>query len=309
MKKTLLAISICLNFLVTFAQERALILEPKRNDNQSVDFNYRKTDPGTYTVVVNFTTLNNAMDPGSYHTANDYNGQLFSLKPSNKDQAIRYGYTIFYIRGKLMPKYDPNFVYQLPYKNEAKVQVAEAGFVGATYFGNATPEDWKVYRFYTREQDTVSAIRKGIVVEIKDLYETAGEDGLAFTSRTNELIIEHPDGTLATYKGFKKGSFTVKLGQTVFPGTSLGLNSKYDKNGKYNVSIMVTYLKSADYEKSTSLSKSKSYYGFITPHFMTADNASEILAAQKAYVVASTPEVMQKEMTKKELKFLAKSKK
>jgi hypothetical protein len=151
--------------------------------------------------------------------------------------------------------------------------------------------------------------RKGIVVDVKDLYETIGDDGVAYTSRTNELIVEHQDGTLATYRGFKKGSFTVKLGQTVFPGTSLGLNSKYDRNGRYNVSVMITYLKTADFEKSTSLSKSKNYYGFITPHFMTADNANEVLVSQKIYMTSSTPEVVQKEMSKRELKLLASPKK
>ncbi|RYE58633.1 MAG: hypothetical protein EOP48_03125, partial [Sphingobacteriales bacterium] len=173
-----------------------------------------------------------------------------------------------------------------------------------------TPEDWKSYRFYTTEQDTVTAIRKGVVVEIKDLYETTEGDGVAYTSKTNELIIEHGDGTLATYRGFKKGSFKVKIGQTVFPGTSLGVNSKYDKNGRYNVSVMITYLKSADFEnKSTSLSKSKSFYGFITPHFMTEVSPNEVLASQKTYQATSTPDVVQKEMSKKEIKLLANPKK
>ncbi len=310
MKRTLLTISLCVLLLIAKAQERSLTLEAKRNDNKSIDFNFIKTDPGTYTVVVKFASLSNAMDPGSSFTANDYNGRLFNLTPSNKEQGVGYGsYTTFYIRGKLNPKYNPGLIYLLPYKNEAKVQVAESGFLGAAYFGKTAPEDWKSYRFYTAEQDTVTAIRKGLVVEVKDLYEAGGED-VSYTSRTNELIIEHPDGTLATYKGFKKGSFAVKVGQTVFPGTSLGLNSKYDRNGKYNVSIMITYLKSVDVDKTdNSSTKSKSYYGFITPHFMTADNADEVLVAQKVYMAGSTAEVVQKEMTKRELKLLSKPKK
>lgn len=310
LKVVLLTIFITPTCLIAGAQEQALILESKRNENQSVDFSYRKTDPGTFTVVVNFNTLTNASNPGTSFTARDYSGRLFSLTPTTKEQGIGYGYSVFYIRGKLKPKYDPNFIYLLPYKNEAKVQVAEVGFLGAAYFGDTTPEDWKSYRFYTTDQDTVTAIRKGVVVDIKDLYETAGDNGVSYTSKTNDLIIEHTDGTLASYRGFKKGSFTVKLGQTVFPGTSLGLNSRYDGNGRYNVSIMLTYLKSSDLEnRSTSITKSKSFYGFITPHFLTADNADEMLVSQKIYMATSTPEVVQKEMTKKELKQLASPKK
>ncbi|MGF1926110.1 MAG: hypothetical protein ACQUHE_18195, partial [Bacteroidia bacterium] len=279
------------SFSPTQAQQRALTLETKTNSNRSVDFNYQKTDPGSYTVVVNFTTLTNAYRPGSSFTASEYSGRLFSLTPTNKEQGIGFGYSVSYIRGKLKPKYDPNFIYLLPYKDEAKVQVSESTFLGATYFGDTTPDDWKSLRFYTTEQDSVTAIRKGVVVDIKDLHESLDESNVAYTSKTNELIIEHTDGTLATYRGFKKGSFAVKLGQTVFPGMALGLNSKYDKNGKYNVSIMVTYLKAADFEnKSTSLSKGKSFYGFVNPHFITADNADEQLVSQKIYMAASTPD-------------------
>ncbi|MEJ5995931.1 hypothetical protein WG904_15995 [Pedobacter sp. Du54] len=310
MKTILFSLSIFFIFLSANAQERPIKLEPKRNQNQSVDFNFQKTDPGTYTVVLNFSNLSNTSNPGTFFKAADYSGRLFSLTPTVKEQGIGYSYSFSYIRGKLKPKYDVDFIYLLPYKDAAKVQVSESNFLGATYFGDTTPDDWKSYRFYTNEQDTVTAIRKGIVVEIKDLYETIDENAVAYTSKTNELIIEHEDGTLATYRGFKKGTFTVKVGQTVFPGTLLGVNSRYDKNGKYNVSIMITYLKSADFEnRSTSLSKSKSFYGFITPHFMTEDSLNEVLVSQKTYIVASTPQIIQKEMTKKELKLLSNPKK
>ncbi|MES2396376.1 MAG: hypothetical protein V4549_10255 [Bacteroidota bacterium] len=305
LKLTLLILSFCTNFLLASAQERAVKVTPKINSNRSVDFNFQKTDPGTYTVVINFTTLNNAAHLGTEFTAKDYGGRLFSLTPINKNQGIGYAYSISYIRGKLKPKYHANFVYLLPYKKEVKVRVAESNFLGATYFGDTTPEDWKAYRFYTSQQDTIIAIRKGVVVSIKDLYDTGDDGNVAYTSKTNELIIEHEDGTLATYKGFAKGSFKVKEGQIVFPNTSLGLNSKYDKNGNFNVSIMITYLKSADLaNRSTSISKSKSFYGFVTPHFMTGENADHIVTSQKEYVAVSTPEIIQKEMSKKELKAL-----
>ena len=303
LKFILMTLSASLSYIVLPAQEQAFTLEAKRNDDQSVDFNYRKTDPGTYTVVVNFSTLTNASRPGNSFTARDYNDKLFSLNPTAKDQGISYNYSISYIRGKLSPKYDPNFVYLLPYKNETKVQIAEVGFLGAAYFGDTAPEDWKAYRFYTENQDTVTAIRKGIVVDIKDLYETSDDNKVTYTSKTNELIMEHPDGTLATYRGFKKGSFAVKVGETVFPGTPLALNSKYDTNGKYNISIMISYLKSIDFgNRPATLSKSKSFYGFVNPHFLTKDQKPEILVPQKTYSVASSLDAIQKEMTKKELK-------
>jgi hypothetical protein len=269
---------------------------------------FEKTDPGTFTVAVKFKMLSNATNIGPAFTARTYGGTLFSLTPIDKNKGIGYAsYSYFYIRGRLKPKYDAGFVYLLPYKKDVKVHVAESNFLGATYFGETTPADWKAYRFYTQQKDTVTAIRKGVVVEIKDLYETNSNE-VVYTSKTNELIIEHADGTLATYRGFQKGSFMVKVGETVFPNTPLGLNSKYDVNGNYNISLMITYLKSATpRDNNADKSEPNSYYGFVTPHFMTAESADHILTAQQAYVAASNNLVIRKEMSKKELKQLVRN--
>lgn len=293
----------------TMAQEGQLRLSYQAMPDKSVDFNFEKFDPGAFTVVLTLTNLTNS---SAYErrefTAKGYAGNLTSLTPLNKEQRIGFSYKYSYIRGKLQPRYDAGFVYLLPYKKGNKVRATESTFLGATYFGNTTPDDWKAYRFYTPGEDTVTAIRKGIVVLVKDLYETDNLENVAYKSTQNELIIEHADGTLATYKGFKKGSFTVKLGQTVFPGTALGVNSKYSSDGKYNISLMVTYLKSADFEskQGQTLRTSKSLYGFITPHFCTTESADMVLTTQTDYVAADAPEIVKKELTKKEIKLLGK---
>ncbi|RZK41724.1 MAG: hypothetical protein EOO90_10250 [Pedobacter sp.] len=307
--KFTLAISLFLSYQTMAAQERAVTLEVETQSNKNVDFNFRKTDPGNYTVAISFTNLTNSSSRGTLFNANGYNGRLLSLVPTNKEQGIGYSYSYTWIRGKLKPKYDANFIYLLPYKDEVKVEAIDSKFLGATYFGDTTPEDWKALRFYTSEQDTVTAIRKGIVVDIKDLYQSVDDSGVSYTSKTNELTIEHEDGTIATYRGFKKGSFTVKLGETVFPSTSLGLNSRYDANGKFNISVIITYLKSSDFANRSTVTRSKSMYGFINPHFMTADSADELLVSQKIYMAASSPEIIKKEMTKKELKLYTAPKK
>ena len=290
------------------AQDASVKVNYVTGSNKSVDFNFEKADPGTYTVVLSFSNLTNTYNVGRQeYAARGYSGRLTTLTPSNKEQGVGFSYTYTYIRGKYQPKYDPDFVYLLPCKKGSKVKVTESGFVNATYFGSTTPDDWKVYRFYTETEDTVTAVRKGIVVAVKDMYETA-TDGVAYTSSINELIIEHADGTLSTYRGFKKGSFMVEVGQTVFPGMALGVNSKFGGSGKPNIGLLLTYLKSIDFEGSSgqSMKTSKSLYGFITPKFYTADNPAATLVAQQDYVGANTPEIIRKEMTKKELKLAGK---
>lgn len=302
--KSILTLLISASTLTANAQDKELTITSKRNDDKSVTLTAEKSSPGTYTVVLNFKELNNANLAGnSIYEVRHYTDNFLTLTPANKDQGISYSYGYSYIRGKLKPKYSPLFLYTLPYPRGRKVRAIESTFLNATYFGSTTPEDWKAYRFYTEEADTVTAVRKGIVVNVSDLHDEDTKE-LRYTSKVNTVIIEHTDGTLATYKGFKKGIF-VKEGQTVFPGTALGINTI--TNERYGISLIITYLKSAEIgAEKKSVKESKSLYGFITPYFCTTENANGILASQKYYTSAITPEIIQKEMTKKEIKNLGK---
>lgn len=295
-------------FIITTinAQEDKLTVNTKTNEDKSVSFTAEFKSPGTYTVILNFKELSNSNNVGDNTYKVKYSGQSFlTLKPSNKDQGIGYSFSYSYIRGELNPKYDKEFIYTLPYTNGKKVRVGESSFVNATYFGTTTPPDWKVYRFFTSQSDTVTAIRKGIVVSIKDIYDMDESGKQTYTSQVNEVIIEHADGSLATYRGFRKGLY-VKLAQVVFPGSPIGLSSNNSGNGQFNISLMLTYLKSVDFAKKQEIKESKSMYGFITPYFYNLVNGKEILINNQNYFVVNSPVILQKEMTKKELKNLVK---
>jgi len=279
------------------AQEQQVNITYKINTDKSVDFSYEKPDPGTYTVMLKFNNLTNSTGQSEQvFNIKGYSGNFLTLRPQNKEQGIGFSYRYSYIRGRLDPKYNAGFVYLLPYKKGSKVTATETVWIGSKYFGKTSPEDWKAYRFYTNNEDTVTAIRKGVVVEIKDLYDTEKMDGVEFTNNANKIVIEHPDGTLATYTDFKKGTIMVKLGQTVFPETALGINSKVNGRGRFNISLSIIYLKTSDLESTNSL------YGFVTPHFDTSDSGDTILITQKEYTAADTPEIIGKELSKKELK-------
>lgn len=309
MKKQLtliLNLFFCCAISTLHAQEDKLTVNAKTNEDKSLSFTAELTSPGTYTVILNFKELSNSNNVGDNIYKIKYSGQNFlTLKPSNKDQGIGYSYSYSYIRGELNPKYDKDFVYTLPYINGKKVKVVESSFVNATYFGSTTPPDWKVYRFFTSQSDTVTAIRKGIIVSIKDIYDMDESGKQTYTSQVNEVIIEHADGSLATYRGFRKGIY-VKLAQVVFPGSPLGLSSNNSGSGQFNISLLLTYLKSVDFAKKQEIKESKSMYGFITPYFYSLVNGKEILTNNQTYTVAISPEISQKEMTKKELKNLLK---
>ncbi|MBE9599736.1 hypothetical protein [Pedobacter sp. MC2016-24] len=290
------------------AQENPVKITRKVNADRSVDLEFEKPDPGSYTIVLKFGDISNFNSSDQEQIGiKNYSGTVYTAKPENKDRQVNFSYTYYTFRGKLNPKYNADFVYILPYKSGTKVRVAEAGYLYTTYFGTTTPEDWKVYRFYTQDEQPVVAVRKGIIVDVKDLYETESANEASYTSKTNELTVEHADGTLATYKGFKKGSISVKVGETVFPSTVLGMNSKTNSNSRYGILLSTIYLKSADIDaRKKGVKESKSIYGFVTPKFFTAADPGAILAAQQEYTAADSPEVLQKELSKKELKKLQK---
>jgi len=297
LKITALILFICSITLQVDAQEQQMNITYIVNTDKSVDFKYEKPDPGAYTVILKFNNLTNATGQSEQlFNIKGYSGSFLTLRPQNKEQGIGFSYRYSYIRGKLKPKYNADFIYLLPCKKGSKVTATETVWVGSKYFGKTAPEDWKAYRFYTKNEDTVTAIRKGIVVDILDSYDVEKTNGVEFTSNANKIVIEHPDGTLATYTDFKKGSMMVKIGQTVFPETALGINSKANGHDRFNISLSIIYLKSEDLESSKSL------YGFVSPHFDTSESGNTVLVTQKEYTALDTPEIIGKELSKKELK-------
>lgn len=290
-----------------YAQESRLKISSRVNSDRSVDFDFVKDDPGTFTVILNLQNLiNSTAQQRQLHEVRGYQGKVFTLKPEKENQDIGISFSYGFIRGRLMPKYKKDFTYILPYSNGKKVKIIESGYLGEKYFGATVPDDWKAYNFLTKEEDTVVAIRKGVVVEVKDINRTDVPGNAVYTSSTNEIIVEHPGGSLARYRGFKKGIF-VKVGETVYPATPLGINTRSNASSiNYNISLYVFYLKSDDVEsqKKATLKTSKSFYGFVTPHFFVDGEPSIVLKDETEYIAAITPQIKQFELSKKELKSL-----
>lgn len=289
----------CSNLL--FAQQRELELSAQRMDDNSVDINFEKTAPGTFTVVIDFNNLRNTIQPfGKEYTIVGYKGKVLTLKPEDKNQGIGYGYSYSYIRGKYKPRLDKDFCYVLPYSPGVNCIVEESGFANEKYFGATKPDDWKSYFFSTTDEEPVTAIRKGTVVNVEDIY---NDDGRAeFTTNKNSLIIEHEDGSLARYVGFKNGSFKVKTGDEVFPNDTLASNTI--SNGRYGVGVYIYFLSSTNFNspKTQTLSTQKSLYSFITPKFLTASGTAMVLDNNSKQVSASNLETITKEMSKRQIK-------
>ncbi|MEO9144159.1 MAG: hypothetical protein ABI237_01255 [Ginsengibacter sp.] len=288
----------------TSAQDLELQLSSKTLENRNVEISYKKNNPGNFTIGVKFDNLTNTFQsPESVFSVNGNSGVLITLNPTDKDKGINYSYQYRYIRGKLNPKLKENFCYILPYKAGEKVRVVEMGYVNEKYFGAEKQPDWKSYSIYTSQQDTVTAIRKGVVVEIVDKFDDKNPASVVYTSEKNYIIVEHEDGTLLKYSGFERGSITVQLGETVLPGSVLGINAP-TQNFNYSISLLLYYLNSADFEslQGRTLSSPKSLYKILTPKFTFDGSTCDFIENKKEYTVFNNEEIIMREMSKKELK-------
>lgn len=285
------------------AQERGIEFNSKRNADKSVDFNYEKKIPGTYTVKIKFTSLTNAI-ADEFKTVVKYNsGTIMTLKPERPDQHINYAYSTSYTRGDENAKIDSLFQYTLPFKDGKKIQIIESGNVGEKYLGREKHKSWKSYSVTTKTPDSIFAMRKGIVIEIKNEFptDTLNTD-YVFTTKKNAIIIEHEDGTYASYSGLKMDSMPVELGDTVYPSTLLGVLDRYN-NKNYILHFHIYYIGVKDYvyDQNATLKTAKTRFSYLTPFFHTKEGIVQIISKNK-YTAHCNQEILTKEMSKKELK-------
>lgn len=283
------------------AQEQNITITSKVNDDNSVDLNYEKISPGSYTIEIQFSNLSNCDTRELKKVVKESDGLLVRLRPVNKEQAIGYAMNSYTLKGEINPKTDSLFHYALPFKNGQKIKLYESFNAGEKYLGQQKLESWKSYYTQSEKPDTIYCMRKGIVVDLINEYGGDTSVDKQYTSQRNSITVEHPDGTYASYIGLKKNSIAVKLGQTVYPQTKLGVTEIFD-NEKYKIDINVYYFSDPDFKKKNK--SLENYVGkckFITPIFVTSEGANEIEAG-KEYSVLADEVLITKEFSKSEKK-------
>ena len=293
-----------------YAQQRTISVEYKRNDDKSYDFYYRKKDPGSFLLNVKLSKLKNTQSSGYKGVVKGSYGKLFKLRPIHDNTSISFSYTSSYIRGVPNPKVDKAFVYALPFGKGKTVDVNELTNLGETYFGEAPPKNWKAYEFKLPSSDTVYAARKGLVVEIVNLYRADTLNTYNYTRKTNRILIEHSDGTLASYSGFMKDKIIVRKGQTIYPQTPLGILGRYDNRNTYSLRFSIYFLSNTNLgvKRKKNAPDPKSRYEYITPYFYTPEGKSNLIPGRK-YTVDFNDVLLTHELSKREIKKLRKNKK
>lgn len=273
----------------------------------SLEINATKRPLGSYTVLLVFSELQNTRQGRTFRTVMRNNSQkLLTIAPVNAEQPVDCAYRYSYVRGYHSPKLDSAFVYRLPYSTAREgAEAYELSNLNERYFEGKPRRGWKAWQFLLAEGDTVFAMRKGVVVEVND-GEAEAQKGMeaTFRSKKNDVLVEQPDGTLCQYSVLENGSICVKVGETVYPGTPLGRAGAYYEGGERQVRTLVYFPEeNKRYRENDRENSSMFEYVYYNPHFATPEGILQ-LNNRGRYRAVSSPELVQREMTKKEMKDL-----
>ncbi|WP_161634369.1 M23 family metallopeptidase [Aquimarina pacifica] len=298
----LLCIVSCMNL---YCQTKAVIFKTKKNSDKSLDIIYEKSVEGNYTAIVEFTGLENVSDRQARHICKikGQRGLLLKLRAKDPEKSITYdSYRTVYIRGRLKPKVNKDYIYNLPFKKGKTVKSYNLSNVSKKYFGSKLPTNWKAYGFKAKDTDTVVSIRKGTVVRIKEDHHHELDSISSYTSESNKVYIEHKDGTIARYSGFIKNGVLVQPGDKVLPNTPIGIMPDPKKTDKNMLKLTISYLSSSEFRKTPTKLKDKvAHYTYITPKFLTTEGILE-LEPKKEYTSDFTEEILFSEFSKREKK-------
>ena len=290
--------------LISFGQTNIIDVDYVINNDNSVSFNYKKNVVGSYLVILEFSNLSNtrAQRRVSKILKNNSGSLFLKLKPINDENSIGFQYRTMYFKGSVNSKVNEDYPYILPFNKGDKITPRDLYSIENRYLNEEVPEGWKSYSFTFNEKKEVKAIRKGIVIEIKNTYTPDYSIEASFYSEQNSISIEHIDGTVATYKGFDKNTIQLKEGETVYPQTTLGQLVKYDKRDIYRLYLTLYSYTTKDNISLFSLNSSDDYgITYLTPKFYVR-NSQEILKDNIPYIVDFDEKTQFREMRKKEIK-------
>ena len=288
----------------SYAQIDGVEVTYTHNPDNSCDFYYKKSMPETYHLVIKFRSIRNTEKYFYEGNVKENSGFLFRLKPQKPEKKIKFICEPYFIKGNPKPDIDSNFKYLLPFKKGKTIAVTTT----MSLMSNLTEGNSCYVSFTTfsssPKSETIHAMRKGIVIEVVNGYDFDPESFDIFAEKRNSIIIEHEDGTLARYSGFKKDAILVKIGQTVLPTEYLGHLEKSVVNW-YHLFFEIyynAYVKDVFPDKKKNLNQRISKE--LNPFFHT--NKGLIALHDKLYdpqdYTVETPEaIICQEFTKEEL--------
>jgi hypothetical protein len=280
-----------------FAQNDEVKVEYTR-DESGVDIKATNQSNTPKIIVLTLTTLENfsSYDGNSIIKTVMPNCTfgICKLKIVDKTRGTNFNYRYQHISGTSEVRIDPLAVYILPIKEGKSTRIGNVTSI-EKYLKKNDEEKVMGYSFETEPNDTIYAIRKGIVYGIEDGKEDYTNE--VYKRDQNKLSVYHKDGTIAQYVRIKKGSALVKNGDKIEAGQPLALaTSRVD--GKAIFLIIFSYY---DAKKSKELNKPFEFTYYL-PKFLTAESKLTDLSLGETYTSTHPIDMITLEMTKREKK-------
>lgn len=299
----ILLLILCTN--IGFSQTKTREITYQKNKDKSITFYYSSYNPSSVLLILTFNQLTNTSSKIIKKNITGYGGEIVTLHPIDSKQSINFSYSYRILLGNIEAKPDFNFKYILPFKKGKKIKVRNLSYLGKK-FGNTAPKNWKSFQFLTKPNDTVLAIRKGIVVSVSDGIKAGKIDQFSYKSKVNSIIIEHQDGTFARYSVLKEKSSLVNIGDTVYPSTPIAIGGSYDldENSQLRLSIFYLDKKILNYDfskrKNENLKNRTHLNSYVDPIFYTDEGQFSKLKRNTSYSATFNNSIIELEMNKRE---------
>ncbi len=272
----------------------------ERPDGKSAVFILENNQrPGTTTVYLKIKeTMNcNVSNETRRYFVTAPTARLLTLKPTDPTRGIGYNYSWYHVPGRVDPKFDSTFVYRMPCPTGRPVKVGRTTYVLDNYTKEREDRQQLGTTFLLEKGDTIYAMRRGIVTGIERPKPSAERPAKTFFSTESvNITVEQPDGTMAWYVNFDPDHLLVEEGDHVLPGTPLGLVGSYDGE-HYRISVqLLWHATNPDNDPKKPIVVRRYFPCFATAEGVVKPETRMICTA------VETPELVEREMTKKEVK-------
>ncbi len=298
MKIKLLLLTFCLCFITIEVVAQAVQVRTERDVQGDILFNAEAQELGSYTLALELSDVKGYKSFSGpnlrFILSSGYEDSFFRLEKEDRGPySYKYKYRSYL--GRYNAKPDVDYPYILPTLLGDGIKV-DALVIGKKALSN-NPKDNKVGGFtfyYPNGQDTVHAIRSGKVVMIKEgnpeMYIQENKDKkVVYDSKHSHrgLWIEHNDGTIAQYTCLSRGSSLVQMNDRVLVGQPI-IAFKSGENQSL-LALIVSYL-DRDLERV-----------YLSPIFCTSQGLINLNFREK-YISTYSPDIIKKELSKKEKK-------
>lgn len=277
--------------ITTLAQ---ITVESERDKDDNVIFYANNPTEIPYTLILNFSNLQNMTTPGGGNTtavANPGRTKVATLRPTVAGQGSNYRYSFSYAKGNLFAKSKISPVYLVPVPAGTIVEAVLINPISVTKESSSSKNSYVGISFRFDQPTQIVAPRKGIIADLKMDAQIKGAD-LTYSSQENFIEIYHEDGTFTKLTVLKSGSERVKVGQQVFPGDILADSGGESYSSGYHVRMF----------NSRTVRENDGFSYQYFPVYIVSDKGNLEIKQSMTFATAHPEEVITMEMNKRELK-------